>query len=797
MELIKSNGAMNRPHNETMRLQDMVSLCLSKWPWFVLSLVVTLGAVLLYLFTTPPTYTRTASLLIKEEGRRSGASFSDMMNSFAEMGMFSSGVNISNEIISMQSPDLLLEVVNRLGLDVDYTSDGTFYPQTLYGPTQPVKVTFRDLAYNDYCSLKLTIGADSTLILSDFKKNGEEVAADSCYEAHLGKELKTPVGRLTASATPYFRQASHTGLTINVERSALMAATGTCMNKLSVVRNDEQATIIDLIYKDINIQRAEDFLNTLISVYNENWVKDKNQIAVSTSQFINERLVVIESELGNVDSDISSYKSENLIPDVDAASAMYMNTANQASVQITDLNNQLYMARYIREHVTNRNNKDQLLPANSGINSNIIESQITEYNDKMLHRNSLVSNSSAENPLVKDLDKKLEEMRGAIVSSIDNQLNTLNTQIRGLNSIRGASTSRLSSNPKQAKYLLSVERQQKVKESLYLFLLQKREENELSQAFTAYNTRIVATPHGSMSPTAPARRVYLFVALAFALFVPVVIIFLKESLNTKVRGRKDIEHLTVPFIGEIPQYGSHKKGSKKTDKYEILVKPHSRNVINEAFRIVRTNLEFVAGGEEKSRVIMITSANQSSGKTFLTANIASSFAVKEKRVVAIDLDLRRASLSQYVNKPEKGIADYLNRHISDWHTIVYDVEGMDHLSIIPVGAIPPNPAELLFSERLEQLLSELRQEYDLILLDCPPVEVVADASIISKWADMTVFVVRAGNLEREMLPVVESYYTEKKFHSMLLLLNGTTASGHYGYHRYGYHYGYGYGYGNA
>jgi capsular exopolysaccharide synthesis family protein len=166
-------------------------------------------------------------------------------------------------------------------------------------------------------------------------------------------------------------------------------------------------------------------------------------------------------------------------------------------------------------------------------------------------------------------------------------------------------------------------------------------------------------------------------------------------------------------------------------------------------------------------------------------------------VVAIDLDLRRASLSQYVNKPEKGIADYLNRHINDWHTIVYDVEGMDHLSIIPVGAIPPNPAELLFSERLEQLLGELRQEYDLIFLDCPPVEVVADASIISKWADMTVFVVRAGNLEREMLPVVESYYTEKKFHSMLLLLNGTTASGHYGYHRYGYHYGYAYGYGGG
>ena len=794
MEIIQSSGKAVRPHNDPMRLQDLINLCLAKWPWFVLSVLVCVGLSVAYLLRTPPVYTRSATLLIKQEARNS-RSFSTMMNSFGELGLFSSATNIYNEIMSLQSPDLALEVVRRLNLDVDYQVDGTFHRKTLYSRSLPVKVSFRDLAYNDFCTMKLTLTDDGKIQLSDFTRNGAEFADQEPCTATFGKELKTPLGRLTIKKSPYFKEASVSGMVIYVNRVGLMAAVGGCQGRLSVTRDDEEATVLTLTYQDINTQRAEDYLNTLISVYNENWVKDRNQIAVSTSQFINERLAVIENELGHVDSNISDYKSENLIPDISAASNMYMNTANQAKVQINDLNNQLYMARYIRDHIGNRNSKDQLLPANSGINSGIIESQISEYNDMMLQRNSLVSNSSEENPLVQDLDKKLGEMRGAIVSSIDNQVNTLNTQIRGLEGIQGASTSRLSSNPKQAKYLLSVERQQKVKESLYLFLLQKREENELSQAFTAYNTRVISSPSGSMSPTAPASRIILMLALGAGLLIPVIIIFLREVSNTKVRGRKDIEHLTIPFIGEIPQYGNRKQRKKGDAGYKILVKPKSRNVINEAFRIVRANLEFVVGGNHPNTVIMVTSANQGSGKTFLTANIASSFAIKEKRVAALDLDLRRATLSHFVDKPENGISDYLNGSINDWHKIINRIEGHDGLDILPVGTIPPNPAELLYSPRLQQLLESLKKEYDLILLDCPPVDVVADASIIAKWADMTVFVLRAGNIEREMLPVVEGYYQDKKFNNMTILLNGTMAQGRYGYHRYGYNYGYGYGYG--
>ena len=802
--------AINRTNNiqqqreDYLRLQDLLAICIGKWKWFVLSLIIFVGLAVVYLLVTPPVYTRTTSLLIKEGDQKGVSSLSTVVNAFADMGIFNTNVNVSNELSSIQSPDVILEVIRRLNLDVDYKTDGRFHRETRYGRSLPLKVTFKDIAYNDFSAFTMTL-AKGKVKLTDFELNGEAVGRDSAVVASVGKEIKTPVGKLTITKTPYYKDNAYEGMEIYVSRTGLLASISSCKDKMKAALQDERGTIIDITYKDVNIQRAEEFLNTLISVYNENWVKDKNQIAVSTSQFINERLLVIESELGNVDSNISTYKSENLIPDVEASSQMYMNTANEANIQITELNNQLYMARYIRDHINNKNSKDQLLPANSGINSAAIEQQINDYNEKMLQRNSLVANSSEANPLAVDMDKNLDEMRSSIVKSIDTQVGTLSTQIKGLRGIQGASTSRLSSNPKQAKYLLSVERQQKVKESLYLFLLQKREENELSQAFTAYNTRVVTSPTGEMKPTSPDRKRILLVAFLLGLIVPIIIVYIRENINSKVRGRKDIESLTIPFVGEIPLYiRSGKKKSwlrwfkvfkKKevdTESYSIVVKPKSRNVINEAFRVVRTNMEFMSGAEHMNKVIMLTSINPGSGKTFLTINTAVSFAIKEKKVAVVDFDMRRASLSEYVMNPKMGVADYLNGKIADWHEVKVPVEGYEHIDVVPVGTIPPNPTELLFNDKLQKMLDDLRKEYDLIFLDCPPVEIVADASVIAKYADMTVFVIRAGLMEREMLPVVEGYYNDKKFNNMSVLLNGTiTAGNRYGYHRYSYSYGYG------
>lgn len=785
----------NKPagNDDFLRIQDLFILCLAKWYWFVISLAILLGAATIYLLKTPPVYTRSASLLIKEDGK--SGSGNEAAGVLGDIDIFRTSTNINNEMLSMQSPAVMYEVVRRLHLDVNYTTDGRFYDPVIYGSDNPYEVSFFDLGDAESASFTLRPDKDGQVKLTDFTRNGEEADGDAVTA--LNDTVQTPVGRLLVNARPGSTAAQQT---VFVSRISMQDATADYSSRLSVALNDEKSTVVNLTLQDVCTQRAEDVLNTLISVYNENWVKDKNQIAVSTSMFINERLGVIERELGNVDEDISSYKSENLLPDVQAAASMYMAESSETNAKIQTLNTQLSMTRYVRSYLTGASSRNQLLPANSGIENSGIEKQIAEYNTLQLRRNDLVANSSETNPLVVDMDHSLHALRDAIIRTLDNYVTTLNTQLRALQQSARQTTARIAANPSQGKYLLSVERQQKVKESLYLFLLQKREENELSQAFTAYNTRVIMPPSGSMAPTAPAKKNILLIAFVIGLIIPVAVIFLRESMNTRIRGRKDLEALTLPFVGEIPQAATKKKGTsdkKSTENNPIVVHEGSRDIINEAFRVLRTNLEFMTDKEQHSNVIVVTSFNPGSGKSFLAVNIAVSLAIKQKKVLVIDGDMRHGSTSAYIGSPQTGLSNYLSGHVNNLKDIIVTDARHANLQFLPVGTIPPNPTELLFSDRLKQLIDTVRSQYDYIFIDCPPIEMVADTQIIEQLADRTLFVVRTGLLERSMLPELQRIYDEKKYKNMALILNGTVGSGgHYGY-RYGYRYGYHYGYGSG
>lgn len=800
--IIQQNNRPLSKADDSIRIQDIGYLCLAKWHWFVISLIVCIGIAGLYLLKTPSVYTRTASLLIKQESK--GQSLSgDVGSSFSDLGLFQSNTNVNNELVSLQSPAVMYDVVKRLHLEVDYSTEGSFYPQVRYGQNLPITVSFASFTDNETAALTVEAVRPQGVKLTSFVHNGEKV--DGEVVGALNDSLVTPIGKIVVRPAADYAEWRKKVEPLSVSRSDLSSAVARYSGGLSVALQSENTTIVDLTFKDVCTQRAEDILNTVIAVYNENWIKDKNQIAVSTSMFINDRLGVIESELGHVDENISTFKSENLLPDVQAASQLYMTESSQAKSQILTLNTQLSMARYIRNYLTAASSRNQLLPANSGLESANIESQISEYNSLQLQRNNLVANSSEQNPLVVDMDESLRSMRRGIVSSVDNLITTLNTQIHSLEKSNQQVTEHIAANPSQAKYLLSVERQQKVKEALYLFLLQKREENELSQAFTAYNTRVITPPTGSMAPTAPQKKNVLVIAFVIGLIIPVVIVFLKEMMNTKVRGKKDLENLAVPFIGEIPLYGKVRRsrlfGQKVAPLTEskIVVKEGSRDVVNEAFRVLRTNLEFVSGENGKGQVILMTSFNPGSGKTFLTVNIAATLAIKDKRILVIDGDLRRGSTSVYVGSPHHGLSNYLAGKVQRIEDVIVPASETVRFDVLPVGTIPPNPTELLAGGRFQALLAELRTRYDYILIDCPPVELVADTHIIGKYVDETIFVVRAGLLERSMLSELQHIYTEHKFKNMVVLLNGTESSGsyHYGY-RYGYHYGYGsnYYYGN-
>lgn len=779
---------------EGISIMELLSMCLRKWYWFVVSVALFVAGGYLYIKMTPRTYERHASIMIKDETK--GGSIG-AVSELENLGLTQSNTNVNNEMVFLQSPTLMFEVVKRLGLDTGYSTEGTFHDIELYGQSLPARVRWCE-GGQPGTGFRMRLLEDRVVVLSDFSDGHTET--EMTVSGRLMDTLSTPAGKVVIEPT-----LSYTGQyssEIAVSKLQAQGLSEIYAKALSLRLKGEKSTIIEMSLIDQVPQRAEDILNTLITVYNENWIKDKNQIAVSTSNFISSRLAVIEKELGNVDEDISSFKSKNLVPDLQAASSMYLSQSSEATAKLQQLNNILYMTDYIRSYMTDGQSLNQLLPANSGIESASIESQISEFNTLQLQRNSLVANSNEQNPLVVDMDRKLSALREAIISSIDTYRFTLKAQIKSLEAVEQQATSQIAANPSQAKYLLSVERQQKVKEALYLFLLQKREENEISQAFTAYNTRIVQPASGSMIPVAPVSKTILLLAFMIGLIIPAGIIFLLVMLNHKVKSKKDLESLTIPFIGEIPL--SYKRNRhfimrwKKdgSGKREMVVQEHNRNVINEAFRVVRTNFEFIMGSDQSRKTVMFTSMDQGSGKTFISMNLAMAFAIKGKRTVVVDLDMRKAALSEFLSSPKRGVSDYLNGRVSDFHDTILRGQFSPSLDFIPVGTLPPNPAELLFDSRLERMLNTLRSEYDYVFIDCPPMEIVADSSIIAKYADMTVFVVRAELMDKSLLPVVESYYTDRKFHSMAVILNGTEVYGGYGYSRYA-SYGYSYGYGKG
>lgn len=786
--MVEKKTPVGKPADDFIRIQDLWSMFVPKWYWFAISLFITLTIAVLYLLSTPPIYTRTAAILVKDNSKSSSST--SAMNDFSDLGIFKSNTNINNELLTLKSPTLMTEVVNRLGLNETFTIRKGLKNVDLY-KVSPVTITFCD-KIEVPLSFTIKFSSKEAFAISELEISGEDIG--ETLSAQMGDSIQTSAGIMIVSPTQEFTDA-FIGTSIRYVRGSVRAAVDTYSNALVAELGNEDATIINLSINDTSIRKAEDILNTLIEVYNENWIRDKNQIAVSTSQFISDRLGVIESELGHVDENISSYKSEHLLPDVQAASSLYMAQSAENNKELSTLNNQLSTAQYIRREL-NTKQLDQTLPANSGIVSANIETQISEYNNLVLDRNRLIANSSEKNPLVKNMASSLQSMQRTIIQSVDNLIVSLNTQIRSLRRQEEATTNRLASNPNQAKYLLSVERQQKVKEELYLYLLQKREENELSQAFTAYNTRLITAPRGSMFPTAPRKMNILLVAFAVGLLVPAVGIFMKENMNTKVRGRKDLENLSIPFIGEIPQYSGTKKKwwefkhRKRQDMKTIVVNEGNRNIINEAFRVLRSNMDFMASKDNNQHVFVLTSFNPGSGKSFLAINIAISFAIKKKKILVIDGDLRHRTVSSYVDSPNKGLSDYLNNQIEDWKEIIVSYKGYTNLHILPIGTVPPNPTELLEDSKLSMLIEALRPEYDYIFIECPPVDIVADAQIIEKWADRTIFVVRSGLLDRSMLSELENMYTGKRFKNLSMILNGTESTGgRYGY-RYGYHYGY-------
>lgn len=785
-----------------LQITDIINWALDHKLFFAISVSVCLIFGVYYATKTQPIYERSSSVMLRSD-QKGQAQISELA-AFADLGIGSTGIDVYNELQAFKSPSLMKDVINRLGLNTSYTSKNWLGRVTTWYRNSPVEMEITKLsALPDETSVRsFSLRAEkigkNEVEISELQANGKEVDFKP-MKASFGIEIKLPIGSIVLKKTKDFDKNFNNALYVQyVDPDNAVKG---YMSRLNVELADKNSTVINFSFTDPSPRRAEDVLNTLLEAYNEEWVRYTNKSTVNTAKFIDERLLVIEQELGSVDSNIERFKSDNRLMDISSETEKVSEESAKYAEQTFITNNQLAIARFIKEYLIDDSKGYDLLPSNSGIGSTTIESQIAEYNKRLLDRQRLLSGSSENNPLVIDLDDQLKMMRSTILRSVDNHISTLKIQADRLSAQERSIEGRISSGPGKAKELLSIERQQKIKEQLYLYLLQKREENELQASIVVDNTRLLKPATGADTPISPKKPIIYAASLILGLAIPLGYMFMLNILNTKVRNRDDIEVLSAPILGEVPleSNGQEKHTGiarflmKKTEDSEPvnLIERHSRNPINEAYRVVRTNLDFMIGKNEEAQAIMVTSLYPRSGKSFTTLNLSSALSLKGQKVIAVDLDIRKGTLSKAIDSPKKGTCTYLNSQCELTDVIIPASQSGLPMDFIPSGTLPPNPAELLLSDRLELLIKELKERYDYILIDCPPVPSVTDTSLIARVANRTIFVIRVGTMDRRMLPEVERIYQEQRFRNMSILLNGTKDSGKFG--KYGYGYGYGYG----
>ena len=749
------------PKENVITLRDIVELFLNNWYWFAASAVACVAMAWIYLSATPPLYQRTAVMLVKGDSQNSQNDISAML----DLNGIPGGSSVENEVYILRSYQLLNDVVQRLHLDVEYTLRNGLRHDNLFGDL-PFEVRFLDICPG-FTKFTVSVINEKGVRLSQLEIDGNAQSYEQAVA--FNDTLSTPAGRILV--LPHVESIPHyQGKEIRVTRSDLESATNAVMGRIQTSAMDTKSTLVNIICQDVNIARADAILTSILQVYNETIVEDKNRIASNTARFIDERIVIISRELGDVENKLTTFKQEHRIVDINSNANLYLQEGSKAKEESIQLEAQLNVVEFVKNYVTDKTRSSDLIPNVSGVGDVGVQSQIESYNEMMLQRNRLVTNSGENNPVVQNMNRNLDAMRKTIAGSIDNYVRTIRLRLQNARKVENKVNQNIENIPQQEKYALDVMRQQSIKETLYTYLLQKREETAMQLAVTEANIRVVEAPFGSRLPVAPKRMMILLAALVTGLVIPFVYFRLREFWNTGVRGRKDVEDMTtLPVLGEIP---ARKEGMGDG---QIVVSENKNDRITEAFRLLRANLDFMNKG---AKVLMFTSTMAGEGKTFVSRNLAVILAGTGKKVVLVDTDIRKRTQSKLSGaKCKEGVSTFLSGIYTDISELIIPAQLHPNVDVFPAGSIPPNPAELLMSDRLELLIAELKKHYDYIILDNVPALVVADASIVNRVAEITMYVIREGILDRRYLTELERLHREKKFNNMCVVLNDVTDKG--------------------
>lgn len=769
------------------------------WPYIVACVLLSLALAFIYLRYQVPVYVVSSSVLIKEDDKKNA---NNALATMQDFGMLSMTSNFDNEIQIMQSRTLIKKVVSRLNLFINIAEKRAFgYAMPLYknAPLDVFMTAEEADKLTGNVRLELTYQPGGLLLVqATYLENGKEQEVVQSF-GKLPAVLPTPAGVITISRNESVPIPQNT-FTLEASISTPTATAAGYSSALTIEPVSKTSTIASISLKNTHRQRAIDFTNTLVALYNQDTNTEKNEVAQKSADFIEERIGIINSELGTTESELADFKQRSGLTDLSSDAQLALQESSKYEQQYTENATQISLVNYLRDYINRPANNNEVIPANVGLSDVNLTSVIEQYNNLIMERKRLLRTSSESNPAVINLNTGIEAMRHNVKTAVNSVLKGLQITRNDISRQARKYESRISNAPKQEKEFMTISRQQEIKATLYIMLLQKREENAITLAATANNGRIIEEPMGSGAPVSPDTRMIYMIAFAFGIGIPVAIIYVRNLLRFRIEGHLDVEKLTtVPIIGDIPLAESP-NGPSST----IVVRENDNDIMAETFRNLRTNLLFIMGDPDK-KVILVTSTISGEGKTFLASNLAVSLALLGKKVLLIGLDIRKPGLNKTFNIPQKqkGITQFLSAPQStDLHALIQPSGTTPNLSLLPGGAIPPNPTELLARQTLDHAIGILRREYDYIVMDTAPIGMVTDTQIIARTADVSIYVCRADYTHKTDYKLINELQERHRLPGLCTAINGLDMKKkkygyYYGYGTYGKYYGYGkkYGYG--
>lgn len=761
------------PQSENESGLDLVELFfeyLRNWKWFLLSGIVVLGLTVLYLLSTTPNYKVTSKILIKDE---KGGQVMDITDAFNDLGLGlkGSGTNIENEIEILKSENLLKKVADTLGLYATYYQRRGLRNIELYD-LSPVLI--RDIQYQEKSPgiFKFEIRSekgDSAIVVEDKSSN---------------EEKRVKPGELVIMPDITFRVIKNPTIISDNDNIHIDVAIRKINYKpsINVTKIGKYADVIEISAIGASPRKQIDVVSCVIDFYNEQAVADKKKVSEETIAFIDNRLADISGELTEAELDVERYKQGQNMADLEAEGQAYLSSSSEYGKLVAQVELKLNLLSSIENYLNNSEHKDQIVPSNLGIEDPTLSTIIQEYNQHQLEKARITKGMSQSNPVLKTYEERTALLRNNLMESVRNVRSGLRIQRNELQKQENLFSSRIRNLSTKERRTRELYRQQSIKETLFIYLMKKREEAGLFKTAIMPTTKVIESAHRSpYGPVKPRKAIILLAGILIALLIPAIVIYLRKLMDYKISNLDELASMvSIPLLGEIPI---------NTTGHDVLTPDDDHTAIGEKFRLVCANLDFMLSGQT-DKSVMITSSVSGEGKSFFAANLASALSHIGKKTLLVNLDVRKADLAELYGVYSKiGITSYLSDNtIKPEEVIKKSGTEYPNLDIIPAGIIPPNPVALISGPRLSELFNAVKGKYDYIIIDTPPVGLVADALLVNKFANLTIYVVRAQETHKNYLHQVQHLYDNDKLKNMALILNSVDYNKRYGaYGKYGYY----------